>query len=44
MKKFVALSLALLLLVGLSACASNAKHGHRVKCPACGYEFEPSSK
>lgn len=45
MKKFVALSLASLLLIGLSACAGNsAKQGVRVKCPACGYEFEPSSK
>lgn len=45
MKKIAALSLASLLLISLMACAgSSAKQGVRVKCPACGYEFEPASK
>lgn len=45
MKKLVALSLATFLLISLTACAgSTAKQGARVKCPACGYEFEPSEK
>lgn len=42
MKKFVALSLATLLIISLTACAGAGKADVRVKCPACGYEFEPS--
>ena len=44
MSKLVALTLTLLLLIGLTGCAGTTSHGKRVKCPACGYEFEPSSK
>jgi len=45
MKKFVALSLALLFALSLAACAgSSANKGVRVKCPACGYEFDPGNK
>ena len=45
MKKFAALSLATLLLISLAACAgSSAQSDIRVKCPACGYEFNADNK
>ena len=44
MKKLVALSLAAMLIICIAGCAGNAKQGMRVKCPACGYEFQPPSK
>ena len=41
MRKLVSLFLAATLVLALSACASVGKKGvTRVKCPACGYEFE----
>jgi len=41
MRKVVSLVLATMLAISLSACASmSKKEGTRVKCPACGYEFE----
>jgi transcription elongation factor Elf1 len=41
MKKLVVLLVAAVLLASLSACATKAqKSTTRVKCPACGYEFE----
>lgn len=44
MKKLVQWSILLLVGISLSACAaSTAKHGQKVKCPACGYEFEITS-
>ena len=39
MKKVVTGALALVMLFTLAACASNTQKV-RVKCPACGYEFE----
>ncbi|MDY0268515.1 hypothetical protein [Trichloromonas sp.] len=41
MKKMITLLLATMLAVSLSACATT-KGGTttKVKCPACGYEFE----
>ena len=44
MKKFAALFLASIIIIGLTACAGSTHKGARVKCPACGYEFEPASK
>jgi len=44
MKKFFILSAAALLMFTLTACAgSNAGKDVRVKCPACGYEFDVDS-
>ena len=41
MKQFVALLLASFLVISLTACAGgSAKQSVRVKCPACGYEFD----
>jgi len=39
--KATSLLTALLLVVSLAACAMTPKEGGtRVKCPACGYEFD----
>lgn len=44
MKKLVQWSILLLVGVSLAACATPAtKTGQKVKCPACGYEFEITS-
>lgn len=41
MKKLVSLALVSLLALSLSACATmKGGEASRVKCPACGYEFE----
>jgi len=40
MKRLIAISLTVLLLAALSACAPASKTPVRVKCPACGYEFD----
>jgi len=40
MKKRVWLAVLLAATLMLTACAQPQKHGTRVKCPACGYEFE----
>ncbi len=42
MKRLATLFAAVLLAASLAGCATPAKSGDdvRVKCPACGYEFE----
>ena len=41
MKKLISLVLMVMFTVSLAACAPAGKQGTtRVKCPACGYEFE----
>jgi len=41
MKKLVVLIMAVTLTLSLMACASmSKKESTRVKCPACGYEFD----
>jgi hypothetical protein len=40
MKKLISLVLLVLFAVSVSACAPAKKEKTRVKCPACGYEFE----
>lgn len=41
MKKLVVLLMTAMMVMSLSACAKKAEQGMtRVKCPACGYEFE----
>lgn len=40
MKRLIAFSLTILLLAALGACAPVKKDPVRVKCPACGYEFD----
>lgn len=42
MKRFAALFAALLLAASAAGCAtaSKSEEDTRVKCPACGYEFE----
>ena len=45
MKKLVSLLLVGLMALSLTACASSAgKDKVRVKCPACGYEFDAPSQ
>ena len=40
MKTYIQITIAALFILTLSACAvSDAERGTRVKCPACGYEF-----
>lgn len=43
MKKLLVLLTAVLLTVSLSACATTGAKGTKVKCPACGYEFNPDA-
>jgi hypothetical protein len=44
MKKFATLLLVLMLGLSLAACAPHKMGaGTKVKCPACGYEFDPST-
>lgn len=42
MKRLTAFVAAVLLAMSVAGCATSAKSGEdaRVKCPACGYEFE----
>jgi hypothetical protein len=40
MKKLISIVLAALLAVSFAACAPKKTEKVRVKCPACGYEFE----
>ena len=42
MKRFIHLLVALIFAVGAAGCATTAPKGEsvKVKCPACGYEFE----
>jgi len=41
MKRLITFVLLAALVVSLSACAATGKQGGtRVKCPACGYEFD----
>lgn len=41
MKGLISLVLLAVLTLSLSACATTAKQGTtRIKCPACGYEFD----
>jgi hypothetical protein len=40
MKKRVWLAVLLAATLMLTACAQPKKEGMRVKCPACGYEFD----
>lgn len=41
MKKLISFVLVAMLAMSLAACAGmGAKEGTRVKCPACGYEFD----
>jgi len=45
MKKLAALALTTMLALSLAACATSSKSGGtmKVKCPACGYQFEVPS-
>jgi hypothetical protein len=41
MRKVFAGALAVMLILALAACAGSANNNKvRVKCPACGYEFD----
>lgn len=41
MKRILSLAVLLLMTLSLSACAPGGKKSYqRVKCPACGYEFD----
>lgn len=40
MKKLVTLLMVTVLAVSLSACATTKGSATKIKCPACGYEFE----
>ena len=41
MKKLMSLMLLALMAISLAACTGVKKSSsHRVKCPACGYEFD----
>ena len=40
MKKLVTLLMVTVLAVSLSACATTKGSTTKIKCPACGYEFE----
>ena len=45
MKKLISLVLLTLLAISLTACAGMKKEETtRVKCPACGYEFDAPAK
>jgi len=45
MKKLISLVLVTLFAISLSACAGmKGGEGARVKCPACGYEFDAPAK
>lgn len=44
MKNLALILVTLFLAVTLSACASTGMNGQgKVKCPACGYEFNPDA-
>lgn len=40
MKKLVTLLMVTVLAISLSACATTKGGTTKIKCPACGYEFE----
>jgi hypothetical protein len=40
MKKLISLLLMVMFAISVVACAPMTKETTRVKCPACGYEFE----
>ena len=40
MKKVFTGALAVMMILSLAACAGTADQKVRVKCPACGYEFD----
>jgi len=40
MKKAITLLLMVLFAASLTACAGKTAETQRVKCPACGYEFD----
>ncbi|WP_432821916.1 hypothetical protein [Trichloromonas sp.] len=40
MKKLVTLLMVMVLAVSLSACATTKGGAAKIKCPACGYEFD----
>ena len=40
MKKAITMLLLVLFAASLSACATKSAETQRVKCPACGYEFD----
>ncbi len=45
MKRLTCTILAILLIASLCACTGGSgKNGVRVKCPACGYEFDVDTK
>ncbi len=45
MRKFAYLVLALIITSSVSACTgAGGKNDLRVKCPACGYEFDVETK
>ncbi|HKL24712.1 MAG TPA: hypothetical protein VJ910_00625 [Desulfuromonadales bacterium] len=43
MKKMLILLSTVLLALSLTACATTSGGGGKVKCPACGYEFNPDA-
>lgn len=44
MKKLISYVLVALLALSFAACAPMKKDTTRVKCPACGYEFDAPAK
>jgi hypothetical protein len=44
MKKLISFVLVALLALSFAACAPMKKDTTRVKCPACGYEFDAPAK
>ena len=44
MKQLISLLMVGVLALSLTACASAGKDKVRVKCPACGYEFDAPSQ
>jgi hypothetical protein len=44
MKQLISLLMVGVLAFSLTACASAGKDKVRVKCPACGYEFDAPSQ
>ena len=40
MKRFLVLMAAVIMAISLTACAGTSGKTAKVKCPACGYEFD----